>query len=469
MFATAPSGPSQASEFTAAQLIQSDPPPPPPTDWSALGKEDEKVYTYRVYKPDGTYIGVWGDVKDDLEFTQPINSAGTTTTVQLARSANTRKEVRTTRSTQDAEDRITQDGDSRVVTYQTSNTVGEDTDVELNYNVDVYVHYGDFEERETQDGIARITQDGEERVVTVGAPLGTRIFSGFILDYTSGYGETVGVTVTLSSHGFELSNQLILSGTSVNVTYSTTAIETIIKSILDTNPGKLSYSTASIESTGRSVTIKFQLNTKLEGIESAFNQTPDGWYWYGNVAENVVYLKQRSSTPDHTFILGTHVNDVSIKRSIESLQNLVYFVGGQTTEGDPSTTVFKKYEDTASQTAWRVGLNRITDRRFTVVDSIANYANREIARYKDPIYTTPLTISSARYNLESIKLGQMVGFANFDNFVDDLLLQIVSLSYTPTAVTVQLGDVQERQIDLISNLDDQLSNEQYDAIPNTPS
>ncbi|MDZ4235385.1 MAG: PKD domain-containing protein, partial [Dietzia sp.] len=55
-------------------FIQSAPPPPPPTDWSAVGKQDEKYYLYKVYKSDGSYVGVWVDVGDELEFTERINS-----------------------------------------------------------------------------------------------------------------------------------------------------------------------------------------------------------------------------------------------------------------------------------------------------------------------------------------------------------------------------------------------------------
>jgi hypothetical protein len=455
----------------APTFIQSPPPPPPPTDWSALGKEDEKVFVYKVYSHSGTYIGVWNDVKDDLNYTQQINTPGTTTTVQLARSANTTQEVRTSRITQSGEDRLTQDGDTRTVTYETSNVVGEDTDVELNYNVDIYVHYGEFEDRITQDGEQRITQAGEQRVVATGAPMGIRVFSGFILDYESVYSaEEVGVSVTIASHGYELSNELIRSGETTTVTYSTTPIQTIVKSILDTNPGTMTYDSGSIDSTGVSITSKFQLNSKLEGVESAFEQTPDGWYWYGNVAENLVYLKQKSPTADHKFVLGKHIKNLRVRRSIEGLKNVVYFVGGEVTPGTPASTLFKKYEDTTSQAAWRKGLERITDRRYTVTGSAANRANKLIGRYKNPIFSSPLVISSAKYNIESIKLGQTVQFRNFGNFIDDLApLQIVSLTYSPTAVTIELGDLMERQIDAVAAVEGDLQNEQYETLPTAPS
>lgn len=456
-----------ATALGTSTLTIFDPPPPPPTDWSALGKEDEKVYVYKVYAANGTFIGTWTDVLDDLEFTQRLNTPGTTTTVRLARSANTRKEMRDVRITEDGLDtRITESGDTRVVVYETNNTVGEDTDVDLNYRVDVYVHYGEFAERITEDGDVRITEDGDTRVVTVGAPLGTRIFSGFIMDYESVYGSDAGVTVTLASHGMELSNEIIRTGTTTTVTHSSTALETIAKSILDTNPGTITYSTASIGATGVSESLTFRLNTKLEGIETIYDQTPDGWYWYVSVRENLLYLKQVSSTYDHRFILGEHIEELRIKRSIEDLKNAVYFVGGEVS----GTPVFKYYEDAASQTAWRKGIERITDRRYTLAASMQRRADKLMGRYAEPIFTSPLTISSARYDIESIRLGQTVGFRNFDNFIDELPpLQIVSLSYKSTAVTVQLGELQMRQVDEVAQTDRAIEGEQYEKLPNAPS
>lgn len=64
---------------------------------SAIAKpldSGKKKYIYKVYDREGVYIGVWRDVRDDLEFTQQINTPGTTTTVILNRSAQNTVERR---------------------------------------------------------------------------------------------------------------------------------------------------------------------------------------------------------------------------------------------------------------------------------------------------------------------------------------------------------------------------------------
>lgn len=453
-----------SSQVYAPTITALPPPPPPPTDWEAIGKEDEKVYVYKVYKSDGTFIGIWTDVRDDLMFTRKINTPGTTTTVRLSRSPNTTKEVRASLTTEAGEPITAEDGERLTVTYETNNSVGEGTDVDINYKVDVYVHYGEFERLVSEAGESLTTEEADYLLAASGAPSGVRVFSGTILDYQSTYGEQTGVTVTLASHGLALSNELVRSGEITTVNYSSQALQTTLKSVLDTNPQVMTYSTDSIATPGISAAFKFELTTKLEAIERIHEQTPDGWYWSGDVADNFVYLQPTATTAHHIFKKGYHVKELDLTRSKEQLINRVYFIGGEV-GGVP---VFKKYEDAASIAQWGVGLHRIVDRRFTDPAAMERKAMKLINRFKNPIYTTPITISSARYDLESIKEGQLIGFANYGNFVDELLLQIVSLSYSPTAVQLEVGDVLQAQHERIEEISDELQGEQYQNLPTAP-
>lgn len=425
-----------------------------------------KEYVYRVYNAADTYLGVWGDVTSRLEFTERINRPGTSTVVSLARSANRTTEVREDLVDETIDPITTESGESLAVTFQTSNTIGEDTDVDLNYNVDIYVHYGRFEVLTTEDGEDILTESGEEILVAVGAPLGAPVFRGFISDYSAAYGREDGVEVTLLSHGFELSHEIIKDGLNTTRTYTAQTHDTIFKSVLDTNPSKMSYDNSSIQSTAVNISPTFRLNTKLEGLQSVFNQTDPGWFWYGNVADNNVYLQERASTPHHTLILGKHIQSIALRRSIEDLRNTIYFVGGDTGGG---AILYKKYEDAASIALWRQGVHRITDRRYTVAASAQRYADKIMDRFAGAIYTTTVTIPSEQIEIENVLLGQVVGFANFGNFVDDVTLQIVGRRYSPTGLTLELGEVLDRQQDIIDNIREDVQGEQFDQIPNAPS
>lgn len=437
----------------------------------AVGKAVQKTYIFKVYKKDGTFVGVWADApKDELQFTERINSPGTTTTIELARSTNTRREVRDNLVTEAGDTIATEDDNDLMVVSETSNTVGEDTDVDLNYNVEIYVHYGDFAELITETRDIITTEDGDTLLVVSGAPLGTRIFSGYILDYDATYGDESSVVVTVASNGYELSDQVVRSGLNTNVTFSSTELGTVVKNILDTNPGKMSYTGSSIANTAVTQTIPLQLNNKFEAIQSVYERTPAGWWWRGDVSDNTVYMQPLNTGYDHTFILGYHIKSVSIKRSMEGLKNLVYFVGGQTDPEDPATTKFKKYEDVTSQTNWRLGLERITDRRYTLDASMLSRANKVLNTYSEPIFTSTVVVSAYRYDIESIKPGQTAGFRNTGNYIDGVPpLQIISRQYTPTHVTLELGAFLDRQIDTLAETEKALNNEAYQNIPNAPS
>lgn len=447
-------------------VVAMDPPGPPALDWAALGREDEKHYIYKVYKPDGTFVGIWKDVKDDPQFTHRINTPGTTMTVRLARSADTLVETREPLVTAAGEQIVTIDDVPMVVTSMSNNTVGTDTDVELNYRVDIDVIYGGFDPLVTVDGEQIVTEAGEPIVVGYGAPNGTRVFSGYVMDYEAVYGEKAGVTVTLASHGAELSQELVRDGDTTTVTFdSSNSLDTQLKAILDTEPGVLSYSTASIAATGITDASKFVLNTKLEAIESLFERTAEGWYWYADVAENTVYLRPTSATPDHYFLLGYHIKSLALRRSIEQLRNAVYFVGGDVAD----VPIYKKYEDATSQTAWRRVVYRLIDRRYSVATSMQKRADKEMSLYKNPVYVTTLEISSAKYDIETIKLGQVVGFRNFNNWIDGLSLQVVGLTYSPSVLTIDLGMVLETTGQLATDLEQRVLDESTQNIPDTPS
>lgn len=443
-----------------------DPPPPEEVDWSNLGTENTKDFIYKVSNSSGTFIGVWKDVKDELAFSQPLNSPGTTTTVFLSRSANQTIEVREPMADSTGDPYTDSTGDPYYVIGETNNTVGEDTDVQVGYLVDIIAVYGGYEELVDEDEEPYVDQDGDAYIVATGAPMGRRVFSGKILKYKATYGERVGVEVTLASHGVELSDEFVRSGTTTTVTYTTTAIETTLKSILDTNPGEMSYDNGSIDATGVSPTIKFQLNTKLEAIKSLFTQTPAGWYWYGNVADNLIYLKPIGTTADHVFLKGKHISKIDPEQSMENLINVVHVVGGDTGGG---VKLYKEYTDSASITQWGRHVHRITDRRITLTATAQRYAEKILSMYSQPIYTTTVEVSSSAYDIETVQLGQIVGMGNFDNFIDGQLLQIVNINYTPRKLTLQLGGLLDSQAQIITDVQEDLANEQYEGIPTVPS
>ncbi|WKK71441.1 hypothetical protein Q0F99_19065 [Rathayibacter oskolensis] len=92
-----------------------------------------------------------------------------------------------------------------------------------------------------------------------------------------------------------------------------------------------------------------------------------------------------------------------------------------------------------------------------------------MSRYARPVFTSTIEVSAAVYDIESIQVGQVVGFANFANYIDEQLLQIVSYGYSPTKAVLQLEEVLDDQRSIVADLGEELSNEQYQELPTTPS
>jgi hypothetical protein len=197
-----------------------------------------------------------------------------------------------------------------------------------------------------------------------------------------------------------------------------------------------------IESTPFTVSYTFNTNTTLEGLQKSLELAPADWYWYVSQKDNTVNFRQRRTTPDFIFTLGREIEDIELEHTIEGLVNDVFFIGGEV--GSPPANLFKRYTDTTSQETWRRGLLKISDSRVLLDATAEVISNIEIERNRNPRFRTVLDISAARFNIELLEVGDSIGFRNFGNYVDDLVLEITGLLYTPTKVTLQLDSMRPR-------------------------
>ncbi len=136
---------------------------------------------------------------------------------------------------------------------------------------------------------------------------------------------------------------------------------------------------------------------------------------------------------------------------MEDIKNEVYFSGG----GNPA--LFRKTTDQASQLAWRRGLTKISDNRVTDTNTADILSQSEINRNKDPQYAATMTLLDRVYIIENVKLGQLIGFANAGNFIDDLFLQVAERKYSPDKLGLTLNklppEVSKRVEDIKRNLE----------------
>ena len=431
--------------------------------------EVDKYYSYKVYDLNGDFVGQWNDVDSEFTYSQEINSAGSSVDVILTRNSDT-KEPTLGDLLDNAEAIIqTQDNTPINTTEGTTNSIGPGSNVVLNYDVDVYIYYGQYGDLATEDNNNLATEDDNQIQAQQGSPDGSIIFQGYISKYISRYGGNEKTTVTLTSYGAELDNYIIESGGFTQVDWLSKDPSTILKDVIDlyqAQGGIVDYDNTTIDDTDTVVTYTFNTATTLDGIKKSLELAPSDWFWYLDMRNNLINFHNRPTTPDHTFVLGKHIKELDVEQYIDDITNVVYFSGGDTGGGN---NLFLKYTDPTSETNYRRGLKLYSDNRVTLSSSADIIANSELERNSAPRYRSSVVIVDKVYDIESIQLGDLIAFRNFDNYVDDLEMQVVGIDYSPDAIRLQLDTLLPRVSKRLEDIKRNLDKQETLANPTAPS
>lgn len=239
---------------------------------------------------------------------------------------------------------------------------------------------------------------------------GTKIYDGLITSYDpimSDDGKEF-IRLHIVSQLTTLENQLLKSGSNTEVVYSSQDPSVIFKDIIDKYNSTIDYTASSVETSGTTVSYTFTFITYLEAIKKTLELCPAYWYWYID-ANNAIYLSSTNfDTVNHKLYLGKEVSEITAKKSIDELKNIVYFKGG----GSPP--LYKKYERTSSQTAYGIREEQISDERVTVTATAQIIADKFLDEKDHPISIVSIKIfddsmdTSKGYDIESLKPGQMI-------------------------------------------------------------
>lgn len=433
----------------------------------------DKTYLYKVYDPDGNFIEVWKDVADEPQFTHEINSIGSSMTVELARNSDT---VGTTTSPilDDDGQAILDDTELPILgSMETRNQIGAGTSVDYNNRVDIVAFYGSIEPL-YDDEMEEILDDNDEAIITeIGAPNGRRIFTGFISEINSRYGNTESTVVQLTSYGFDLDQYPITTAYNNNTTtvpFNSFDPSEIAQIAVDrfyqaANLEQVSYTkrtTDSIATTGTQVSYTFRNNTYKEVLDKVLELMPSDWYYRVGLGDNTVYFRERSNTPQHIFYLGKHIKSLDLKGSIMDVTNHVLFTGG----GDPALYIEEKQEPAART---RRGLEVLSDSRVTQAASARIIAQGKIDAGNKMQNRSTIEILAKQYNIEEIQVGHVIGFRNFNSYVDNLELIVAGVSYSPDIVQLSLQRLPPTVNKRLSDLHRNLAVQESNNIPTTPS
>jgi hypothetical protein len=237
------------------------------------------------------------------------------------------------------------------------------------------------------------------------------------------------------------------SSDSTITTYTSNDPSVTLKSIIDSyrsRGGLLNYKIGSVDLTALSLTYTFNTNTIYEGVKAMLSLAPNGFYFYADVATDILYFKRASVTPDIILTKDATMTSLVIKATIEQVKNSVSVSGG--IPSGQTTNLYKVYADSSSIALYGQKLDRRTDNRVTVSATADAIGNSAIAQLKDEQYQTIVKVLDQQMDLSLLHVGQIVGFRGHGTFVDQLLEQIVRIDYTPEEATLTLGLLPKRLV-----------------------
>lgn len=206
---------------------------------------------------------------------------------------------------------------------------------------------------------------------------------------------------------------------STTVPYLSVDPSDILRNVLDnyqSQGGRLTYD-SSIETTGTLVSYTFKSTTIYDALKKCLELAPAGWYFYINQTENKVYFKKKSTTPDHTFIIGKHFTKLSYDKRTDNIVNVIYFTGGDV----GGYNLFKVYEDPASIELYGRKLLNYSDNRVTLETTADLIANTILENRSDPEVRVPMEVLQ-NYPIDTIKPGDVVTFRNNKGEVGEMSL-----------------------------------------------
>ena len=396
----------------------------------------QKTIRYLVSDSDDNFIGEWTDVTSELSLRREINNAMSSLTVSLARNELTQIVSTDVMTTEGDEVLMTEDDEALLADIVAATGIGTGTDLDLNQNIEINAYYGSFVELLTEGDETITTEDDVELLVSDGAPEGYAIFKGYVSDWDLDFGESDTISVYLMNNAIELNHIILKDGTDTKVTYNSMDPSDIVRAVIDyaqTQGAHINYDTTSIEDTGTTVSYTFNMNTIAECLAKILELCPGDWYWSYDPGNDLYSLKARPTVPARYFTKQLDATKARLRRSIAGLVNEVYFTGG----GDPALLV--RRVDSASQTAWRKGILKMSDQRVTDQTTANLLADNEMERYADPSFVGSVTINGNHPTaIETIALGEIAGFINYGDYIDDVELQIVGLTYNIDTIDVDL-------------------------------
>jgi len=222
------------------------------------------------------------------------------------------------------------------------------------------------------------------------------------------------------------------------------------------------------EATGLSLTYTFVVATILDAIKKCIELSPAGYYSYVDLGTAEIDIKQVSETADFTVVRGRHITELNLALTIEQIKNYLLLSGGDAGGG---VNLFRDYRDTESSGIFGIRTATKSDNRITLSATADAIGDSFMDENADEQQETTLIIKDEHVDITQFVPGVTIGFKNFGNFIDDMVLQVVRRepNFSDGIATLTLGRLPVRMNDEVQRLSRELAYEQTIANPSAPS
>lgn len=221
------------------------------------------------------------------------------------------------------------------------------------------------------------------------------------------------------------------------------------------------------EATGLSLTYTFVVATILDAIKKILELCPTGYYSYIDLGTAEIDIKQVSATPDFTVVRGKHIQELNLALTIEQVKNYLLLSGGPTA----GVNLYRDYTDSESAGIYGIRTVAKSDNRITIAATADAIGDSFIEENASEVQETTLVVKSEHLDITQFVPGVTIGFKNFGNFIDDMVLQVVRRepNFSDGIAVLTLGRLPVRATDEVQRIKRELLNEQTLANPSAPS
>lgn len=220
--------------------------------------------------------------------------------------------------------------------------------------------------------------------------------------------------------------------------------------------------------TGLSLTYTFVVAFITDALKKILELCPTGYYAFVDLGTSEVDILPMNTSADFTVVRGRHIHELNIGLTIEQVKNYLLFTGGDTGGG---VNLYRDYQDSESSAAFGIRTVPKTDNRVTIAATANAIGETFIEENSGEKQETSLVVLNTAMDITQLIPGKTIGFANFGNFIDDMVLPIVRRepNYTDGFTRLTLGRLPVRMNDEIERINRELLNEQTIANPTAPS